>query len=66
MHLLIVCQKQIHALWSIKIRINDTLFDAQNAENRISELFRVFLGEHTPRPPRGKGPYAPFVVTAAY
>ena len=34
------------ALWSIKIRINNTLFDAQNAGNRISELldFKFFWG----------------------
>ena len=40
-------------LWSIKMPINSTLFDAQNAGNRISELldFKFFLGGHATRPP---------------
>ena len=34
------------ALWSIKLPINSTLFDTQNAGNRISELldFKFLLG----------------------
>ena len=38
-----------------KIPINSTLFDAQNAGNRISELldFRFFLGDMPQNPPRG-------------
>ena len=36
--------KKNPVLWSIKIPINSTLFDAQNAGNRISELlyFKFF------------------------
>ena len=46
----------------MKIPINNTLFDAQNAGNRISKLldFKLFWGSMTPDPPRGKGPYGPF------
>ena len=45
-----------------KCNENSTLFDAQNAENRISELpdFKFFWGYITPDPPGGKGPYGPF------
>ena len=38
--------KKNPVLWSIKIPINSTLFDAENAGNRISELldFKFFWG----------------------
>ena len=38
------CYKKNPVLWSIKIPINCTLFDAQNAGNRISKLpdFKFF------------------------
>ena len=41
---------------------NSTVFNAQNAGNRISELldFKFFLGACTTEPPRGKGPCSPF------
>ena len=50
------------ALWSIKRRFNNPLFDAQNAGNRISELldFKFFWGSMPADAPRGKGPYGPF------
>ena len=50
------------ALWSIKIRFNNPLLDAQNAGNRISELldFKFFWGSMPADAPRGKGPYGPF------
>ena len=40
----------------------NTLFDAQNAGNRISELldFKFFWGSMPADAPRGKGPYGPF------
>jgi len=43
------------ALWSIKIPINNTLFDAQNAGNRISERldFKFFWGA-CPQTPLGE------------
>ena len=49
-------------MWSIKICINNMLFDAQNAGNHISELldFKFFRGGMPPDPPKGKGPYGPF------
>ena len=48
------CYKKNPVLWSIKIPINSTLFDAQNTGNRISELldFKFFWG--------GGGGHAPF------
>ena len=53
--------KKNPALWSIKMRINNTLFDAQNAGNRISELldFKFFWGSMPPNPTTEKGPYGP-------
>ena len=50
---------------------NSTVFTAQNAGNRISELldFKFFWGGgggHAPRPPRERGLAAPLVVIAAY
>ena len=56
------------ALWSIKIRFNNPLFDAQNAGNRISELldFKFFWGSMPADAPRERGLTAPSVVTAAY
>ena len=49
-------------LWTIKEPISSTLFDAQNAGNRISELldFKFSWGGMPPDPPRGKGPSGPF------
>ena len=49
-------------LWTIKEPISSTLFDAQNAGNRISELldFKFSWGAMPPDPPRGKGPCGPF------
>jgi len=50
-------------LWTIKEPISSTLFDAQNAGNRISELLDFKFswgGGMPPDPPRGKGPYGPF------
>ena len=61
------------ALWSIKIRISYTLFDVQNAGNRISELqdFKFFWeggeGGGMPPDPQGeRGFTAPLLVTATY
>ena len=41
---------------------NSTLFDAQNAGNRISELldFKFFWGSMPPEPPKGKAPCSLF------
>ena len=59
---IISLSKKNPALWSIKIPINSTLFDAQNAGNRISKLldFKFFWGSKPPDPPTGKAPYGPF------
>ena len=42
--------------WPLKCHINSVLFDAQNAENRISELlnFKFLWGSMPPDPLRGK------------
>jgi len=54
-------------LWSIKIPINSTLFDAQNAGNRISELLDFFFLGACPQTPLGvRGLAAPLVATAGY
>ena len=60
--------KKTPALWTLKICINSSLFDAQNAGNLISKLldFNFFWGSmpHTPLGERGLT--APLVVTATF
>ena len=45
----------------LSFKNKNTLFDAQNAGNWISELlnFKLFGDNMPPDPPCGKGPYAP-------
>ena len=41
--------------------INNTLFDAENAENCISKFFKfkIFLEKHALKAPSGNGSYGP-------